>query len=418
MTMQGLSVGGTGKDEGKAAGLVSRKTVALLLVCCLVIWFTTAFRLWVDAGSDGYVMTDIDTFWLVGHMVWEGRLAEAYSADTLFAAQESVLKTHSFMPYTYPPQFNFLTALIGAVPVWMSFALFAGASFALYLLALWRIAPAQAAFAFVMVLPAVMINLRTGQNGLLIAGLLGLAAAGVMERRAVGGMFLGLAAMKPHMAAGVGLAALLTGQWRLAALSLGVFAATLGAALAVFGPELMPLFRGATQEAMGFLREGAYPLHRMVSVFAFARSFGASADVALMAQAVAAVVAMGMLAVMALRRVDMPLLIAAALVAPLFVSPYAYDYDMTLAGVALAIVAPRLVVRARKRELLVLLAGVWIATGWGAPSSFLEEQEVVTVARLAGESLWSVQCLVNIALVAGISAILRRAHRAEGSVTQ
>jgi hypothetical protein len=113
MTMQGLSVGGTGKDGGKAAGLVSRKTVALLLVCCLVIWFTTAFRLWVDAGSDGYVMTDIDTFWLVGHMVWEGRLAEAYSADTLFAAQESVLKTHSFMPYTYPPQFNFLTALIG-----------------------------------------------------------------------------------------------------------------------------------------------------------------------------------------------------------------------------------------------------------------------------------------------------------------
>ena len=78
----------------------------------------------------------------------------------------------------------------------------------------------------------------------------------------------------------------------------------------------------------------------------------------------------------------------------------------------------RLVVRARKRELLVLLAGVWIATGWGAPSSFLEEQEVVTVARLAGESLWSVQCLVNIALVAGISTILRRAHRAEGSVTQ
>lgn len=418
MTMQALHSGRSAPTAGTAGGFVTRRTFALLVVGCLVIWAVSAHGFMMAAGSDDYVMTDIDTFWLVGHLIWEGRLAEAYSADTLFAAQESILNTHSFMPYTYPPQFNFLAALIGAVPMWISFAIVAGGSFALYMLGLRRIAPAQAAFAFVMVLPAVMINLRTGQNGLLIAGLLAFAAAGVMERRAVSGVFLGLAAMKPHMAAGVGLAALLTRQWGLAALSLGVFSATLGAALAVFGAGLFPLFQAATEEAMEFLRQGAYPLHRMVSVYAFARSFGASADVALTAQAVAAVAAVALLVGMAVRRVDTPLLIAAALVTPLFISPYAYDYDMTLAGVALAIVAPRLLERATQRELLLLMAGAWVATGWGVPTSFLDERDFVTVQRLAEESILSVQAPVNVALVLGIAMILRRGVPATAGVAR
>lgn len=413
MTFQSFSLSSAEAGHGRAAGgLVNARTLAVLILGCLVVWATTVAGLMTR--TPGEDMTDIETFWLVGHLFWDGRLAEAYVAESLFAAQQGVLQTQNFMPYTYPPQFNFVTALIGAVPVWIGFAVFSAVSCGLYALALRRFGAAQAAFAFVVVFPAVALNLRTGQNGFLIAGLLALAVQAALARRVAGGAVLGLAAMKPHMAAGVGLAALLTRQWGLAALSLAVFAATLGAALAVFGVDVLAQFRGATAEAMGFLRAGTYPLHRMVSVYAFVRSFGASADVAMAVQAVSAAAAVLGLIALALRRAAPEVVLAAALVAPLFVSPYAYDYDMTVAGVALALVAPRLIARATQRELTALLALGWVATGWGVPMSFVDEQDI----RLGGVAwLPSIQAVVNVGMLALVAAVLRRpAADSEGAV--
>lgn len=399
-----------------APDLVSRRTIIVMALVCLVAGLKTVFDLYLkSAGLVEYVMTDIDTFWLVGWLYWDGRLADAYSAATLFAAQNEVLQTESFMPYTYPPQYNFVTAALGAVPAWLAYAVFVPATFALYLKAIQQISARHLAFVFVMIFPALLVNIRSGQNGFLVAGIVALAAQGILgtglNAGLRGGVALGLAAIKPHVAIGIGAAALLTGRWGVAALAMATCAATLGAAALVFGTDLFTLMLAASQEALGFLRSGDYPLHRMVSVYAFARTFGASADMAMMVQIAAGVAIVGFVILLALRRSDKTVIVAAAMIAPLFMSPYVYDYDMTLAGVALALVAPRLLAQGRSWEMMALLAIAWVATGWGIAMSFLTEQDGV---RTTAENLTfypSIQAPLNLVLVLVIAHVLRRSFR-------
>jgi hypothetical protein len=375
-------------------GIVSRRTLILMVLGCLFVGLKTAFDLYLkSAGLVDYVMTDIDTFWLVGWLYWDGRLADAYSAATLFAAQADVLQTQSFMPYTYPPQYNFVTVALGTMPVWLAYAVFIVATAALYCKAVQTLSAGHLALVFVMVFPAFLVNIRTGQNGFLVAGIVALAAQGILGTGLRGGVALGLAAIKPHVAIGIGAAALLTGRFQLAAVAIATCAASLAAAALVFGVDLFPMMITASQEAMGFLRSGAYPLHRMVSVYAFARTFGASADVAMMVQAAAAVIACGTLILLTLRR------------------PYAYDYDMTLAGVALALIATRLVARWRSWEMLALLVIGWVAMGWGIAMSFLTEQDGVQTSAENMMSYPSIQAPLNIVLVLLIAHVLRRSSR-------
>jgi hypothetical protein len=54
-----------------------------------------------------------------------------------------------------------------------------------------------------------------------------------------------------------------------------------------------------------------------------------------------------------------------AALASLFVSPYAYDYDLPLYGVALALLLPDLLRQARRGEELALLGLGWFVGGYG-----------------------------------------------------
>ncbi|NBE07058.1 glycosyltransferase family 87 protein [Paragemmobacter ruber] len=390
--------------------LAKPRTILILALLCLVAGLKTVVDFYMKSeGLTTYVMTDIDTFWLAGWLYWDGRLDDAYRTTTLFAAQATVLDSESFMPYTYPPQYNFLSVALGAVPIWISYAIFVPLSFALYVVAVRNLAPGHLGLVFLLIFPAILVNVRTGQNGLLVAGLVALAARGIIAPHLRAGFALGLAAIKPHIAIGIGAAAILTGQWRLAALAIATCLVTLAAAAAVFGTEMFTLMLSASAEAMGFLKMGVYPLHRMVSVYAFLRSFGAPAELALAVQSIFALLTVGGLLFMAYRRVDRVVLVAAAIVAPLFISPYAYDYDMTLVGVALALLATRLIARARPGQMTILLGLLWVATVWGIPTTLIRDSSGLVPTYEDPNIFPSVQALLNIATVLFVARILRQA---------
>jgi len=58
-------------------------------------------------------------------------------------------------------------------------------------------------------------------------------------------------------------------------------------------------------------------------------------------------------------------LAAAACVASLLISPYNYDYDLTILGVAIAFVLPRMIKMTSPAERVVLLGLCWFVTGYG-----------------------------------------------------
>lgn len=338
---------------------------ALYLTCLAQILFTTVEYLFPQAIRGQLPMKDYDAFHVAGLMYWEGILSEAYRAETLTAAQTRLTGSEMFMPWTYPPHFNLLTAGLALLPVWLGYALFTSASLAAYLWAVRRLSGGHQVFVLLTLFPALMVCIRSGQNGFLTGALLAGAMLLLLAGRTVAGVPLALLTIKPHFLPGLGLYLLLEQQWRVIGLGAAVAAALALAATAAFGPGIWADFRGAVGEAGAFLEFGLYPLYRMTSVYAFLFMQGVAPALAMALQIALGLGWLGLL-VWAWRH-DWPPRhqLATAVFGALFLSPYAYDYDLAILGVALALLAPDLTARASGAQLAILVALGWVASGAG-----------------------------------------------------
>ena len=114
------------------------------------------------------------------------------------------------------------------------------------------------------------------------------------------------------------------------------------AATAAFGPGVWIAFLGSVAEAQNYLEKAAYPMHRMVSVYAVLRSLGTAPDTAFAVQMAVGLAAVAATIAIALKRTPQREALGLTLFLGLFVSPYACDYDLPLMGVALALLLPAL----------------------------------------------------------------------------
>jgi hypothetical protein len=103
----------------------------------------------------------------------------------------------------------------------------------------------------------------------------------------------------------------------------------------------------------------------MISVYAVMRSLGLSATVALAGQGTVALLVLGMVWVAIRRRMPQTRILGFAALASLLVSPYAYDYDLPIFGIALALLMPDLLRLTSRREQAVLLGLSWLTCAWG-----------------------------------------------------
>ncbi len=362
------------------------------------------------------VLTDFDAFYVAGLMANEGRAAEAYQATEMLAAQEAFTGTTSFMPWAYPPPYTLLVKGLARLPIGYAYLLFTWTSFIFYLLVLRRIAGDRLPGVLIAILPTIVLIMRTGQNGFLTAGLVGTFLLAFNQRRAVAGVPLGLMIIKPHLAAGIGLLALLGRRWMAMAIAAAIVLAAALAATAAFGLGIWEAFRGGMSEAGQFLVLGYYPLFRMISLYAAVWASGGPVALAFAVQAIGALAGIGLLLYVWSRNFAPRFVAAAACATSLFVSPYGYDYDLPILGLGLAFVLPDLLSLSRPKELTGLLLLSWIATGYGlALNAVLEafpgnESEVVT--KLGTDVFPSLGGPALVLLIVACCAILRRGGEA------
>jgi hypothetical protein len=241
-----------------------------------------------------------------------------------------------------------------------------------------------------------------GQNGFLTAAIIGLFALLWLRDggRTRAGVPLGLLVIKPHLGIGLGVLVLVSGQWRLLATAFATVALFCLLSLAAFGPEAWTAFLAATRFAGESMEKGLYPLFRMTSAYALGFSFGLPSGAAL-----------ALVAVVATVRGHWPprRQMGVALFATLAISPYNYDYDMAVLGLALAVLAPDLLRHGLWQERLALLAATWLCTGSGLYITvyLIEEKTADTNAFVSLG--W-----IGFALMALLLArILRRAQAAQ-----
>lgn len=353
----------------RASGPVATTPSPLFLPAILAILTVLLIAKTVElTGQDPGRITpliDFDAFRSAGRLVWRGEIAQAYHFATMVEAQRILGAPDAFLPWTYPPVFNLVVAPFAHLPRGLGYLLFTGGALAAYIVVLRRLAPQHLGALLALLFPAVAVTIACGQNGFLSGALVGTACLFLRRRDPRAGLPLGLMAIKPHLAVGFALHAALTRDWRTAGTAAGVAAASAGLATLILGPSVWAAFLDGVAEARIFLEQGFYPLFRMISAYAVVRTLGAPASVAMAAQVGVALFALGLVALAIRRRMPTAQVIGFTAVASLLVSPYAYDYDLPILGVGLALLAPDLLALTTSRERMAVFALVWVASGWG-----------------------------------------------------
>lgn len=353
-----------------APARTAARIVPGLILCLLAILALTA-RKFLDTGAFGPAgVIDFHVFHLVGQMIHDGRLLDAYDAQAFAAAQAGIVNDGHLMLWSYPPQFDLIAAALALVPVWLGYVLFVGGTLAAYLAVLRRIAGDMFGLALIAAFPFLLVTILAGQNGFLTGALGGLFCLWALRPGGRAGVPLGLMIVKPHLAVGLSLMAMISGRRTVIATAAVTVAVTSGVATLAFGLAVWPAFVGAMGQSGEYLSSGAFPLFRMTSVHALCLSLGLPSGTALGVHAGVAALALAAVIGAQAQGWSMRRKAAVAAMASLLVSPYGYDYDMGLFFVALALALPDLIRHATRVETTALVLAGWVASGTGLVVAF------------------------------------------------
>ena len=329
------------------------------------LWFARV-GMWHDRK-----LVDFDVFHIVAQKVWLGGVNQAYHIADFLEIQREASGHRSFMPWTYPPQFDLLLAPLGLMSIGVAYFLFTGATLAFYAATLRAVARDHFVLLLIVLFPALEVTMVCGQNGFFTAGLIGLACLFFEDRPIVAGLALGLMVVKPDLAVAFALYAILKRAWIVVATAAAVVLTSSALCTAVFGAQIWGDFLQSIRDSSIFLERGYYPLFRMISVYAGLRTAGLSSSAAFLGQAITALLALGLVVLAVFRR--MPLRPSLGLVAALSlcVSPYAYDYDFPIFGIGLALLLPGLRENAAERERSLIYAAAMVIGAYGSLRSGL-----------------------------------------------
>ena len=388
---------------------MSQRSLFMVLGLLVALIGLTALRIGLPElfGVDE-VSADYMIFHQVGELANLGRIAEAYDAPAFMGYQASRTNSAVFMTWTYPPHFNLPLQGFALFGVGWGYLLFTGSSFALFVWSMMRLSQDATTWVLPLVLPALVINLLTGQNGFLTAGLMALfARLSLTEQRGKAGFVLGLLTYKPHLGLGLGLAALLRGGWRMVAMATLTLLVLLLLATFLYGSGIWSAFRNSVSTSGTILEAGEYKLARMITPFALFSSVGLAPSIAILFQGGFALLGLLTLAWATLKGWQLRHVIVLAILSGTTLSPYAYDYDLCVLAPALA-----LAYQAIKTELTVILravlaASLLLATGYGLTTALF--------AGALGDAGFGLPALAGLGLILTIGLTFHAIRRFEAN---
>ncbi|MDG1289502.1 MAG: glycosyltransferase family 87 protein [Lentibacter sp.] len=388
---------------------MSQRSLFLVLGLLVALIGLTALRIGLPElfGVDE-VSADYIIFHQVGELANLGRIAETYDAAAFKAYQASRTNSAVFMTWTYPPHFNLPLQGLALFGVGWGYLLFTGSSFALFVWSMMRLSQDATIWVLPLILPALVINLLTGQNGFLTAGLMALfAGLSLTEQGGKAGFVLGLLTYKPHLGLGLGLAALLRGGWRMVAMAMLTLLVLLLLATYLYGSDIWNTFRNSVSTSGTILEAGEYKLARMITPFALLSSIGLAPSLAILLHGGCALFSLLTLACPALKGWQLRHIIVLAILSGTTLSPYAYDYDLCVLAPALA-----LAYQAIKTELTITLraalaASLLLATGYGLTTALF--------AGALGDAGFGLPALAGLGLILTIGLTFHAIRRFEAN---
>ncbi|SFP39813.1 glycosyltransferase family 87 protein [Sphingomonas rubra] len=323
--------------------------------------------------------TDFSNVWTAGWMADHGQAASAWDWSRHHAVQRALHGPRvPFYGWHYPPPFLLVAALFALLPYLAALILWQGATLTAAVAVACRIVPGRTTVLVALGFPAVLVCLGHGQNGFLTAALLGGGLLLLARRPVLAGVLIGCLCYKPQFAPVLPVAMLVGGHWRAIAAAGATVMALVAATTAIWGVAVWHAFAGSLALTRTVIVEqadtGAY---KIVSAFAAVRLHDGPVALAYAVQAVASTAAI--LGIVALRAAPARVRYAAVATGSLLATPYAFDYDTVVIGVAIAfLVAEAAVTGWRDGEKSVLalaylapLVGRATAQATGVPLNLL-----------------------------------------------
>lgn len=284
---------------------------------------------------------DFAAFWTAARLTLGGHAAEVFDpAAFAEALRRATGEAVGFNPYPYPPHGLFLVLPAGLLPYLWAYAIWMIGLAAGYLLAARRVTGATAAWV-VLLAPATVVTVAMGQNGLLTASLMLGGFAALPRRPVLAGLLFGLLTFKPQLGLLIPLALAAAGHWRAFAAAAAATLVLLAASLALVGVAGWEAYVTEVLGTQGrFMAEGEGVFMQMVpSPFMAMRLLGFDAAAGYALQGILALVAATATFWAWRRQAAPPARLAVVLVGTFLVSPYVFNYDMTILSAAVVLLA-------------------------------------------------------------------------------
>ena len=334
----------------------------MYVVTGLLIAFVMGATAWQISGTaPGVGLFDFEAFHLVGELTLDGNAVAAHTPEAFLEAQKELPRySGGYFQWAYPPLYDMVSGILALFPPWLAYLLFEGATLAAFLWVLRRLAGPHFGFVLLCVLPVILLTLRTGQNAFLTAFLIGMTCLLTLRGTAKAGVPLGFMALKPHLALGIGLGLLLKGRWAAAAISVALALGLYGLSYVVLGAEAWAAFFDTAKRTSASLFRGDHFWYRQTSIASTALSLGAAPKLAMALHLTGLAGAVAGLVALAIRGVPLASFLGFSVITSAMVSPYGYDYDLAMLGVAAALLAAPLATRITSIERVIFLYGFWV----------------------------------------------------------
>ena len=217
-------------------------TVVAYGIGLVALFFTHS---WIFQAEGKPSCIDFSQFWVSGTLAGSGNPALVYDFSTFSAARADLGGADTcrvINHFVYPPTYLFFTYPLGLMPYVAAFAAWTMITMLLYLMAIYLIVPRPIAILVALSPFPVFFNFFLGQNGFLLAGLMGLSLV-LMERRPrLSGILLGLLTFKPQIGILFPFALLVSRGWRVVVSAMATSVVLVVASIVVFGYQGWPAF--------------------------------------------------------------------------------------------------------------------------------------------------------------------------------
>lgn len=272
---------------------------------------------------------DFVNYWSGAFLALHGRVAEIYDFAAFHGFEQSVTaQSIQYYHYSYPPVLLLLTLPLAVIPYVPALFVWLAATWYAFYRAL-GLSGLAGALLLSLATPALFINAFGGQNGAMTAALLGGGLMLVDRRPIIAGILFGMMVYKPHLALMLPFALLAGRRWLVVFVTGATAALLVTISVAAYGVDAwLNYLHNIGVLRTVILEEGAGVSHRMVSVFVFARHFGASIGMSYAWQAVGALLAAVVIVRSWWRDEPAHIRNAILLTGTCLATPYLQDYDL------------------------------------------------------------------------------------------